>query len=117
MHVITWPLSGWLTIASLLLTGCATSRHPAGIASSSAPIPQHYTQIGVTERESCGYSIFFIPLGGMDSPDDMIAEMTKEKGAHALVGVTVEHTRSFFALPLVGSECTAIKGIAVRGVQ
>lgn len=99
------------------LSSCTVSRHPAGIAASTAPVAPGYTKIGPVEGSSCSYWLFFIPLGGMDGPEEIIDQLVKEKGAVALVGVTVEHRRSAFALPLFGSECTVVEGQAVRGAS
>ncbi len=76
-----------------------------------------YTIVGSVESSSCSYWVFYLPMSSMDSTEEIIDSLIKEKGAQALVGVTVEHTRSAFALPLVGSECTVVKAQAVRGVN
>jgi hypothetical protein len=51
----------------------------------------------------------------MRSTQEIIDELVKEKGADALVGVTVEYTGEVFALPIVGAACLNVKGQAVRG--
>jgi hypothetical protein len=100
--------------AMLMLSACIVSRHPAGIASSTGPLPQAYTTLGAVEKSSCSYRIMFIPITGKDDTDQIISEIINEKGANALIGVTVEHEQSFFALPVTGSNCTVVKGIAVK---
>jgi hypothetical protein len=105
------------SLAILALGGCIVSRHPAGIASSTAPIAPGYSKIGLAERDSCSYWVFFIPVSSMDRADEIIDELVKEKGALALVGVTVEHTRHTFVLPLFGSECTSVRGQVVKGAS
>ena len=73
--------------------------------------------MGPVAASSCSYWVFYIPVSGMDSTDAMIDALVKQKGAHGLVGVTVEHEFSTFALPLFGSECTVVKGQAIRGAR
>lgn len=51
----------------------------------------------------------------MRSTQEIIDELTKEKGADALVGLTVEYSGEVFALPIVGASCLNVKGQAVRG--
>jgi hypothetical protein len=117
MHVFNRCLPIGVMVISLALVSCMVSRHPAGIASSTAPVSPGYTIVGSVEASSCSYWVFYVPVSSMDSTEAIIDSVIKEKGAQALVGVTVEHTRSAFALPLVGSECTVLKGQAVRGVN
>jgi hypothetical protein len=99
------------------LTSCSISRHPAAITSSTIPVTSSYTVMGPVSASSCSYWVFYVPVSGMDSTETMIDGLVKEKGAHGLVGVTVEHEYSVFALPLVGSECTNVKGQAIRGAR
>ena len=47
----------------------------------------------------------------------MIEKAMRQKGADALAGVTVEHYGSTFAIPLFASDCTIVKGLAVKNVQ
>lgn len=107
---------GCLLLCGLLLVSCIISRHPAGIAGSTAPLSE-YIELGPVEESSCGYWVLFLPLGGKDPTDEIIARVTKARGASALIGVTVEVRNSTFALPLFGSECTIVKGTAVRRGQ
>lgn len=106
-----------LCICACFMASCIVSRHPAGIASSTAPVSSTYTLLGFAEETSCSYRVLFIPFGGKDPTDEMIAKAVKENGADALAGVTVEHRGSTFALPLFGSDCTIVKGLAVKNVQ
>ena len=106
-----------LGMCALLFASCIVSRHPAGIASSTAPVSSTYTVLGSVEETSCSYRILFIPFGGKDPTEEMIAKAVRENGADALAGVTVEHRGSTFALPLVASDCTVVKGLAVKNVQ
>lgn len=92
-------------------------RHPAGIASSTHPLPTSYTALGAVEESSCGYRVLFVPVGGKDPTDRVIDRAIKQKGGDALVGVTVEQRSSTFFLPLVGSDCTIVNGIAVKKVK
>ena len=101
----------------LSLEACMVSRHPAGIAASNGPLPQSYTSLDVAKKSSCSYQFMFIPITGKDDTDQLISELINEKGADALVGVTVEHEQSLFALPVVGSDCTVVKGLAVKKSQ
>ena len=110
-------LSVAVLLCTLLASSCTISRHPAGIADSTIPVTSSYTMIGSVAASSCSYWVFYIPVSGMDSTDAMIDALVKQKGAHGLVGVTVEHEFSTFALPLFGSECTIVKGQAIRGAR
>lgn len=106
-----------LALCGLVLASCIVSRHPAGIASSSAPVSSTYTVLGPVEESSCGYRVLIFPIGGKDATHEIIAKITKEKGADALIGVTVEQRGSLFVLPLFGSDCTIVKGLAVKNVR
>jgi len=77
-------------------------------------MPASYTALGIVEESSCGYRVLFLPVGGKDSTDQVIHRAIRQKGADALVGVTVEHRRSIFFLPIVASDCTVVNGIAVK---
>ena len=101
----------------LSLDACRVSRHPAGIAASNGPLPQSYTTLDTGEKSSCSYRFMFIPITGKDNTDQIISELINEKGADALIGVTVEQELSLFALPVVGSDCTIVKGLAVKKSQ
>ena|SRR5690349_16568113 len=101
----------------LSLNACMVSRHPAGIAASNGPLPPSYTTLDAGTKSSCGYQFMFIPITGKDDTDQIISELINEKGADALVGVTVERELSLFALPVVGSDCTVVKGLAVKKSQ
>lgn len=106
-----------LGMCIFLLASCIVSRHPAGIASSTAPVSSTYTVLGSVEETSCSYRVLFIPFGGKDPTHEMIERAVRQKGADALAGVTVEHSGSTFALPIVASDCTIVKGLAVKNVQ
>lgn len=106
----------WLiAVASTLLSACVIGRHPAGIASETVPVTSDYTVLGPVEASSCRTWLLGLPLGRMRSTQELIDESVKEKGADALVGVTVEYTGEVFALPIVGAACLNVKGLAVRG--
>ena len=104
-----------IMMVALSFVSCIVSRHPAGIAPSTGPMSYPYSPLDAAEKSSCSYRIMFIPITGKDDTDQIISEMINEKGADALVGVSVEHEKSLFALPVVGSDCTIIKGLAVKG--
>jgi hypothetical protein len=106
-------LSG-LTICVALLTSCIMSRHPVGIASSTSPVPSAYTAFGPVEETSCAYQFLFIPVSGKAQTDEIITTLLKERAADAIIGVTVEQRWSVFALPIVGSDCTVVKGTLVK---
>ena len=106
-----------LGMCAFFFASCIVSRHPAGIASASAPISSTYTVLGFVQETSCSYRILFIPFGGKDPTEEMIAKAVRENGADALAGVTVELRGSTFALPLFASDCTIVKGQAVKNVQ
>lgn len=111
--------ASFLMLIAVLLTGsaCVVARHPAGIASETTPLDSEYTIIGPTERSSCRNWIFGIPLSAMSRTREVIDEMVKEKGADALIGVTVEYTGEVFAIPVVGASCLIVKGLAVKGAK
>jgi hypothetical protein len=100
-----------------LLSACIVGSHPAGIASSSAPVYPNYTVLGPAEDSSCFYRIFILPVGGKDATEQIIAKLVKEKGGDALAGVTVELRSRTFVLPLVSSECTIVRGMVVKNVR
>ena len=97
-----------------LLTSCIMSRHPAGIAASTAPVSAGYTIFGPVEESSCAYQVLFIPVSGKTSTDEIISTLLKERAADGLIGVTVEQRFSVFALPLVASDCIVVKGQLVK---
>jgi hypothetical protein len=106
-----------LGLLTFFLTSCIVSRHPVGIASASGPTSLTYTILGPVEDSSCGYRVLIFP--GMDKEDthEIIARLIKEHGADALVGVTVEHRQSVFAIPLFASDCLIVTGVAVKNVR
>lgn len=106
-----------LSLCGVMLTSCMVFRHPAGIASTTTPLSPSYTTLGPVEESSCHYWVLFIPIGGKDPTDRVIETALKQKGADALVNVVVELRSSVFMLPLFGSECTIVKGIAVKNVR
>ena len=104
-------------LACSVLVGCITSRHPAGIAESSVPISGEYTPLGKVEESSCRPWFLFFPLGGKAPTHTLLSKLTQEKGADSLVGLTVQYTQSSFFIPIVGEDCTIVKGQAVRVSQ
>lgn len=114
-------LSGFLLASSLLLSSpllaSCVARHPSGIAPSSTPVSATYTVLGPAEQSDCGVWILFIPIGGKDPAHEIIAALVREKGADALIGVTVEERVWSFPLPLFGSRCIVVKGTAVKNTR
>ncbi|MGH7164875.1 MAG: hypothetical protein ACREIS_05040 [Nitrospiraceae bacterium] len=106
--------AGFLAFCTLTLASCIIARHPAGIASSTHPLPTSYTALGAVEESSCGYRVLFLPVGGKDPTDQVIDRAIKQKGGDALVGVTVEQRSSTLFLPVVASDCTVVNGLAVK---
>ena len=101
-----------LILAFPLLMSCV-ARRPAGIASSTAPIASTYTVLGEVEDTTCNYVLlYFIPWLSKDPTNQLIDNMTKGKGADALIGVVVEHRLSSY--PFFSSDCTVVKGQAVK---
>jgi hypothetical protein len=100
-----------------MLAACMVVRHPAGIASATAPLSPTYTTLGPVEESSCQYWIVFIPFGRRERTDQVLTTALKQRGADALVSATVELRSSVFMLPLFGSECTIVKGLAVKNVR
>ena len=111
------PISPLLLLMVPLLSSCIVGSHPAGIASSSSPVGATYTVLGSAEESSCYYRILILPLGGKDATEQLIANAVKEKGGDALVGVTVELRSSTLVLPLVGKECTIVRGLVVKNIR
>lgn len=107
---------GVLACCTFLLSACV-SRHPAGIASASAPVTPTYTVLGPAEESDCGIWFLIIPLGGKDPTHEILDRLVREKGADALIGVTVEERVWAFPLPLFGSHCTVVRGIAVKNAK
>ncbi len=71
----------------------------------------------MVEESSCGYRVFFLPVGVKDPTYRVIDRAIKQRGADALVGVTVEHRSTMLFLPIVGSDCTIVNGLAVKKVK
>jgi len=107
---------GCLALCGALLTGCV-ARHPAGIASSSAPVTPTYTVLGPVEETDCASWVLVIPIGVKDPIHEIIDKLVKEKGADALIGVTAEERIWAFPLPIFGCDCTIVKGIAVKNTK
>jgi hypothetical protein len=73
--------------------------------------------LGPVEDSSCMSYLLLLPIGTMDEPDAIIARLVQERGGDALISLTVELRNSTFALPIVSSTCTIVKGIAVKNVR
>lgn len=110
------PASLLLVLLIPLLNSCIVGSHPAGIASSTAPVYPNYTVLGPAEESSCAYRVF-IPLGGKDPTEQLIERAVKSHGGDALAGVTVELRSSTLFLPLAGKECTIVKGLVVKNAR
>ncbi len=106
-----------LVLCCLALAACMISRHPVGIATASAPVTPTYTVIGPVEESDCSYHFLFLPLGLRDAPDELIERLVKEKGADALIGVTVEERSALFPLPIMWNTCTIVTGLAVKNTR
>ena len=104
---------GCLTLCGLL--AACVARHPSGIAPSTAPVTSTYTVLGPVEESDCAYWVLILPLGGKAATHDVISRLVKDKGADALIGVTVEERLTSFIL--FGNDCTVIKGTAVKNVK
>lgn len=113
---LTLLTAGSLLLCGALLTGCI-ARHPAGIASSSAPVTPTYTVLGPVEETDCASWVLILPIGAKDSIHEMIDKLVKEKGADALIGVTAEERIWAFPLPVFGRDCTIVKGTAVKNTK
>lgn len=111
------PASLFLVLLIPLLNSCIVGSHPAGIASSTAPVYPNYTVLGPVEESSCTYRLLIIPFGGKDPTEQLIEKAVKSQGGDALAGVTVELRSSTLFLPLVGKECTIVKGLVVKNVR
>jgi hypothetical protein len=109
--------AGVVSSCGLILASCIIARHPAGIASSTHPLTTRYTALGAVEESSCGYRVLFVPVAGKDSTNQIIDRAIKQRGADSLVGVTVEHRRSTFFIPVVAADCTVVNGTAVKKVR
>ena len=91
------------------------ARHPAGIAPSTSPLPSSYTVLGPVEASSCKWVVLFLPVSGKSTTDEIIGQLVQSKGGTALIGVTVEHQVTQY--PFVGSDCSIVKGLAVKGAR
>lgn len=107
-----------LTIFTIVLLAFATSacisRHPAGIAPSTSPLPASYTVLGPTEATSCRWAVLFLPVSTKDTSDKIIEQLVHKEGGTALIGATIEHKLTQY--PLVSSDCIVVKGLAVKKV-
>lgn len=112
-----FPVASLLVLLVPLLNSCIVGSHPAGIASSTAPIYPNYTVLGPVEESSCTYRVFILPFGGKEPTEQLIEKAVKAHGGDALAGVTVELRSSTLFLPLAGKECTIVKGLAVKNVR
>jgi hypothetical protein len=101
-----------IVLLAFASSGCI-ARHPAGIAPSTSPLPSSYTVLGPVEASSCKWAVLFIPVSGKSTVDEIIKQLIQEKGATVLIGVTVEHKTALY--PFVGSDCSIVKGLAVKG--
>ncbi|GJL58807.1 MAG: hypothetical protein NPIRA03_16640 [Nitrospirales bacterium] len=99
------------------LTSCIVTRHPFGIMNSTKPLSPHYVILDEVERSTCSPWFLLIPFGSKTSTEDIITDLIKENGADALVGVTVENKKSLFFIPIMGNDCTIVKGQAVRALS
>jgi len=110
-------LPGVLVFGIALLafaSSACISRHPAGIAPSTTPLPSLLiTVLGSVEASSCKWSVLFIPVSGKITPGEIIEQLILENGGAALIGVTVEHRITLY--PFVVSDCSVVKGLAVKG--
>ena len=96
----------------VLLTACI-GRHPVAIAPTTVPVSGTYTVLGPVEESDCGYALLMLlPMGSRDEPHEIIDRLVKEKGADALVAVTVEQ-RNMYAI-LWASSCTIVNGQAIK---
>ena len=107
-----WVLG--IVLLAFASSGCM-ARHPAGIAPSTSPLPSSYTVLGPVEASSCKWVVLFLPVSGKSTTDEIIGQLVQSKGGTALIGVTVEHQVTQY--PFVGSDCSVVKGLAVKGVR
>ncbi|MCA9498521.1 MAG: hypothetical protein KC588_04925 [Nitrospira sp.] len=103
-------------IGVCLLASCIVTRHPFGIINSTEPLSPHYVVLDEVERSTCSPWFLLIPFGSKTSTEEIITDLIKENGADALVGVTVENKKSLFVIPIMGNDCTIVKGQAVRAL-
>jgi len=110
-------LPGVLVFGIVILafaSSACIARHPAGIAPSTSPLPLSFTVLGPVEASSCKWVVLFLPISGKSTLDKIIEQLIQEKGGTALIGVTVEHKITLY--PFVVSDCSIVKGLAVKGV-
>jgi uncharacterized protein YceK len=95
----------------LLLSGCVTSS--AGIAPSTRPLtPDGYTVMNGSSGTSWGFSLLgILPLKQANTAD-ALDEALRDRGADALVQVTVDN-RSCFLL-LLTFQRIKVEGLAAR---
>lgn len=100
-----------------LLGSCIVGSHPAGIASSTAPVSSNYAVLGPVEESSCSYLVLILPFGGKDSVEQLIERAVKTQGGDALASVTVELRSSTLFLPIARKDCTIVKGLVIKNIR
>ena len=104
-----------IALVTFASSACIIARHPAGIAPSTSPLlSSSYTVLGHVEASSCKWVVLMLPVSGKSSTDKIIEQLIQEKGATALIGVTVEQETTLY--PFMGSDCSIVKGTAVKVV-
>jgi hypothetical protein len=101
-----------LTVSLIaLLAGC--TRIPGGVAPSTIPLePGGYTMIGPVSASDCKVNLLgLIPISGGNNLHQAIREAKDDRGADALIEVTVDLVSKYFIL--WSQTCTNVHATAV----
>lgn len=98
------------TVIAMLSAACTT---PGAVAPSTMPVTGRYVELGPAEESSsCGYTIFFIPLGAPKPVSVLIEQLVKSRGGDALIEVTSSSSSAFYLLWM--SQCVQVRGKVVK---
>ena len=99
-----------LSIA-LVSVGCA--RTPGGVSPSNIPLDQNgYTVLGPVSASDCKVDLLgLIPVSGGNNLADALEEAQGDRGAHALINISVEAVNKYFIL--WSQQCTNVQATAV----
>ena len=98
------------TVLAALSVACTT---PGAVAPSTMPVTGKYVELGPPEESSsCGYTIFFIPLGAPKPVSTLIEDLIRSRGGDALIEVSSSSSSAFYLLGI--SHCLQVKGKVVK---
>lgn len=98
------------TVLAVLSVACTT---PGAVAPSTMPVTGKYVELGPAEESSsCGYTVFFIPLGAPKPVSVLIEELVRSRGGDALIEVSSSSSSAFYLLGM--SNCLQVRGKVVK---